>query len=367
MRIDHRLGDLGDFRRLVAAAHERGLRVVLDAVFNHTGEGHWAFRHVHAYGASSPYVNWYSIDSLPIRRDPTPNYATFGDCPYLPKLNHQNPEVREYLFAVAKRWLEEGIDGWRLDVPFELNKDFWREFRTVVKGANPDAYIVGEVWELATEWLQGDLCDGTMNYPLRTAILHFAGGQSTPEQFGADLRVVADATPVWARPGMMNLLGSHDTERLANSLNGDSFAVRVAVALLLTSPGAPLIYYGDEIGLSGGPDPDNRRCMDWDTSRWDTGLLSWHQALLTARRGRAELRGLDDEIVPAPGGLLVRRRGIGASASHLVVNARPEPVELPESILAGGRTDLLSGSVLAAGLEPGTVVVPSRAVVLVTG
>ncbi|MCR6711404.1 MAG: glycoside hydrolase family 13 protein [Demequina sp.] len=164
-RIDHRLGDLEAFRRFVVAAHDRGIRVVLDAVFNHCGEGHWAFRHLHAHREDSPYRDWFTYDSLPLTREPEANYATCEGCKYLPKLNHANQQVRDYLIDVGRHWLGEGIDGWRLDMPFLMPHDFWRDFRRAIKSEDEDCYIVAEVWEEATEWLHGDLSDGAMNYP----------------------------------------------------------------------------------------------------------------------------------------------------------------------------------------------------------
>ena len=363
-RIDHRLGDLEDFRSLVRAAHARGLRIVLDGVFNHTGEGHWAFRHVYAHGADSPYVTWYSIESLPIRRDPVPNYETFAGCPYLPKLNHHNPEVRRHLYAVARRWLAEGIDGWRLDVPFEVNHEFWRGFRDAVKAADADAYLVGEVWDLATSWLAGDTFDGTMNYPLRTAMLRFAAGRSSATELAQEVGTVREATPAWVRPEMLNLLGSHDTERLACELNGDPFATRVAVALQMTSEGAPMVYYGDEVGVSGGADPANRACMPWDEDRWDGDLLAWHRALIGLRRELPALRGPDDEFVEVPGGVLVRCRGSGEQAVHLVVNPSPSPVTLPAGAVAGARRELVRDEALP--LTADGWVVPARSIHVVS-
>ena len=364
-RIDHRLGDLDDFRSLLRAAHDRGVRVVLDGVFNHTGEGHWAFRHVYANGAQSPYVDWYSIESFPIRRDPTPNYAAFAGCPYLPKLNHHNPQVREYVYGIARRWLDEGIDGWRLDVPFEVNHEFWRGFRDVVKGHDREAYIVGEVWELATEWLGGDAFDGTMNYPWRTAALRFASGTSDAVEAAAELTAVREATPAWARPGMLNLLGSHDTERVASELESGPFAARVAVALQMTSEGAPMVYYGDEVGLTGGADPANRGCMSWDQGQWDRDLLAWHRDLIRVRHERDALRGPDDEFVAAPGGLLVRRRGSGANAVHLVVNPTETAVEVPADLLQGASRDLVTGAALP-GASSGVRRIAARSILLAT-
>ncbi len=380
-RIDHRLGSLADFRALVEEVHRRGMRIVLDAVFNHTGEGFWAFRHLEAWGDQSPYRSWYRVKSTPIERTPEITYEAFSDCPYLPALNHAEPAVRDHLLATTRQWLGEGIDGWRLDVPFLVPGDFWRVFRDLVRAENPQAYIVGEIWEVAPDHLQGDMFDGTMNYPLRAAILDYARGDTTAAGLKAGLEEIRRATPAWARPGMLNLVGSHDTQRLRRALAGDDFAIRVAVALQLTSQGAPMIYYGDEIGLDGGEDPDCRRPMPWDETAWDQKLFRFHRRLLALRQDHPGLRGPDDLIQEAPGGLLVRRRGQGAEAVHLVVNPSDRAVDLPLSLVEGARRDLLgdpspapgpsgpsgsSGPCLASGSGEGLWTLPARSLALLS-
>lgn len=364
-RIDHRLGDLESFRSLLSAAHTRGMHVVLDAVFNHCGEGHWAFRHVRAFGKDSPYADWFTIDGFPIIRDPEPNYATCMGCKYLPQFNHANREVREYLFGITRQWLAEGIDGWRLDVPFLIDKDFWREFRSIVKEADSDHYIVAELWETATEWLQGDLADGAMNYPLRETIVDYADGTISAGDFAKKLGDLQLATPEWAVPGMLNLLGSHDTERLLTRLHGDRDLVRIAVALQLTSPGAPMIYYGDEIGLEGGNDPECRASMPWDPTLWDRELLDWHRHLLRLRRDHPALRGRDDRVIHANGGLVVRRRSMNDETLYLVVNRAAHAAQLEPWIVAGARHDLVSGRAQGESLT-GAIDVPPFGVMLLT-
>jgi glycosidase len=362
-RIDHRLGDLGSFRSLVSEAHERGMHIVLDAVFNHCGEGHWAFRHVRAFGERSPYLDWFTIEGFPIVRDPEPNYATCMGCKYLPQFNHANREVRDYLFGVTRQWLAEGIDGWRLDVPFLIDKDFWREFRSIVKGVSPERYIVAEIWETATDWLQGDLADGTMNYPLRDLIVGYTEGAITAGDFAQGLSELRHATPEWATYGMLSLLGSHDTERISTRLHGNRDLLRIAVALQLTSTGAPMVYYGDEVGLEGANDPGCRASMPWNPAQWDGGLLEWHRALLSIRRDHPALRGLDDRIVHANGGLLVRRRASPEETLHVVVNRDDRPAELEAWIVSGARHDLLSDRV--QGGAPGSpIVVPPFGVMI---
>lgn len=361
-RIDHRLGDRTAFRSLLTAAHTRGMRVVLDAVFNHCGEGHWAFRHVHAHGAESPYVNWFLVDGFPIVRDPEPNYATCMGCKYLPQFNHRNPEVREYLYSVAEHWIEEGIDGWRLDVPFLINHEFWRGFRERVKARDPELYIVAEIWEEATEWLAGDTADASMNYPLREAILDFAGGTTDSAAFADRLSALYAVTPDWARTSMLNLLGSHDTVRLRSRLAGDPDAERIAVALQLTSPGAPMVYYGDEVGLQGGDDPGCRAAMPWDESVWDADLFEWHRRLIELRRRHPALRGFDDEIVHAQGEVMVRRRTGGGETAFVVINRGSVDANVPASLLGEARLDVLEG--LPVSTLGDRVNVPARGVLV---
>lgn len=340
-RIDHRLGDFDAFQKFLDAAHERGIRVVLDAVFNHCGEGHWAFRHVYAHGAESPYADWFTVDELPIVRDPEPNYATCMGCKYLPQLNHANPEVREHLLEVARFWAEKGIDGWRLDVPFLVEQDFWREFRREVKSVDEDLYVVAEIWTTAKEWLEGDIADGTMNYPLREIIVDFAQGKESAATTGERLRQLYLETPARSRQAMLNLLGSHDTERIRTRLGWDRRAERIASLLLLTSPGAPMIYYGDEVGLAGENDPGCRGSMPWDPAHWDRELFDWHRRLIALRKAHPGLRGFEDEVVPAADGLLVRRRSDGSETLWVVVNQGPESVELALATVDGAAHDLL--------------------------
>jgi glycosidase len=358
MRIDHRLGDTKSFQRLLGAAHARGIRVVLDGVFNHCGEGHWAFRHVHAHGAASRYADWFRVEAFPMVRDPVPNYATCLDCKYLPQFNHDNNEAREYLLGVAEHWTSLGIDGWRLDVPFLVPFGFWREFRRRVKALNPDLYVVAEVWETATEWLKGDTADGAMNYPLRELILNFASTRSTSSEFAEGVTSLYHLLPKQSHTSMLNLLGSHDTERLLTHLNNNVDAVKVASALLLTSPGPPMIYYADEIGTHGANDPDCRSPMQWDRSAWNGDLFECHRQLIAARRKHPALRVGDDELVPVSERVLMRRRTTRSETVTLIVNASDANAEVDRSLFPNaslvilGRKDLFDSHVEFVTLQP---------------
>ena len=318
MTVDPLLGGDAALRELLDTAHARGMRVILDGVFNHGGRGFWPFHHVLENGASSPYRDWFYLDpevlagerglnAYPDRGETAPGTSAFGyqawwGMPALPKLNHSNPAVCEFIYGVAEHWLRFGIDGWRLDVPAEIDDPaFWQEFRRRCRAVNPEAYLVGEIWDEAPEWLLGDRFDALMNYPLGTAIIGFASAgrldSAIIEQHGTYRRMLAPLdAPAFARrldhlmsvydPAItavqLNLLGSHDAPRLLTLLQRDRDAARVAMLLQLILPGAPCIYYGDEIGMEGGNDPDCRRAFPVDPGAGDRELRAFVQALLAA-------------------------------------------------------------------------------------
>ena len=321
--VDPLLGGDPGLRTLLDAAHGRGMRVVLDGVFNHTGRGFWPFHHVLENGGDSPYRNWFHIDpavlagsrpllAYPDRGTPASDfgYKAWWNLPALPKLNTDEPLVREYLFGVAEHWIRFGIDGWRLDVPAEIrDESFWQEFRARCRAIRSDVYLVGEIWDLAPEWLRGDRFDALMNYPLAEAILGFAGGPSldmdivrghheyrrTMEPldgpgFAARLLETADAYDPDVVAVQLNLLSSHDAPRMQTVLSGDDVAVRLAILIQMTLPGAPCVYYGDEIGLAGGNDPACRGAFPWDRDRWDLGLHDYVREAIRLRSDEQVLR-----------------------------------------------------------------------------
>ena len=263
--IDPVLGTLKDFDNLVKKAHALGLRVILDGVFNHCSRGFFQFNSLMELGEDSPYVDWFHVHSWPIHAySGKPNYECWWNYPALPKFNTGNPDVREYLFSVGEFWARRGIDGWRLDVPNEIDDDsFWQEFRRRVKAINPDAYIVGEIWDEPSRWLQGDQFDGVMNYPFRKAVMQYLFDEK-PIGTGEFCDKVRAAFPTNRFGTPMNLLGSHDTTRIASQPRTSPERIRLAYALMFFMPGAPCIYYGDEIGMEGGKDPDCRRAFPWD-------------------------------------------------------------------------------------------------------
>ncbi len=296
-RLDPSFGDEETLRRLVQMCHAAGIKVILDAVFNHCGLGFFAFQDVLHNGEKSRYASWFHIDSFPVRTEPVPNYETFSTgIASMPKLRTEHPEVRRYLLEVARYWIEAcSIDGWRIDVANEVDHSFWREFRSVVKAANPDAYIVGEIWHEGLPWLLGDQFDGITNYPLREACLEFfARGNWDAQRFAA---AIQRNLYIYAEPMLRacwNLLGSHDTERFLTACGGNRDSAALAAVFNLTWLGTPLIYYGDEIGMEGENDPDCRRPMVWERRRWDEDLHRLYKTLIRLRtqervlsRGRA--------------------------------------------------------------------------------
>jgi cyclomaltodextrinase / maltogenic alpha-amylase / neopullulanase len=292
-RVDPAFGDAETLKELVRRAHRRGIRVILDAVFNHAGYFFFAFQDVLEKGADSPYADWFFIEGFPVVTEPQPNYETFANGVWnMPKLNTAHPEVRAYLLDVAEYWTREAeSDGWRLDVANEVDHRFWRAFRDRVKGVNPEALIVGEIWHDAGPWLQGDQFDSVMNYLFRDAVLDFfASGKMGPDRFDALLTRSRMLYPEQATFAMFNLLGSHDTERFLTACGGRLERMRLAVLFQMTYPGMPMIYYGDEVGMTGGTDPDCRRPMVWEEEKQNRELLSFYRRLISLRKELRPLR-----------------------------------------------------------------------------
>ena len=290
--IDPHFGDAEDLRELVALCHSHGIKIVLDAVFNHCGSEFFAFQDVLEKGRQSPYAHWFNIEGFPVQTDP-PNYETFAhQIATMPKLMTQHADVRQYLLDVAVYWIREfDIDGWRLDVANEIDHEFWREFRRAVKGVKPDALIVGEVWHEASDWLRGDQFDAVMNYPLQHACFDFfAKGTIRARSFASRLAKVQVNHTHAVNLAMFNLLDSHDTERFLTSCDGDVRKLALAAAFQLTYEGSPMIYYGDEVGMVGLTDPDCRRGMLWDEAEQDRELFRWYQRLIALRREQPVLR-----------------------------------------------------------------------------
>ena len=367
-RVDPALGDLDDFHDLRDAMNERSIRIVLDCVFNHTGDEHYAFQDCMRRGTSSRYWDWYFIHGFPVSQNP-PNYRCWWDFGDLPQLNTANPEVIEHLLDVGRYWLREGGHGWRLDVPNEvdaINPEFWPEFRRQIKRQDPEAYIVGEIWTDARSWLQGDKFDAVMNYPVRTAALEFLvkpDGSLDAPGFLQNLGYQLATYPEPALQVQFNLLGSHDTPRVRTLAGGDARRVRLAQTFLYAWPGAPVLYYGDEVGLLGGKDPECRRTYPWERPEEQDLTTLGHVRTLGRLRGELEaLRRGYVHFLPSQGRVAAFARvpEVGAEGRPIVcvLNSSADAVDarIPLGELTPESVEVLLGR--AASLEGETLVVP---------
>jgi glycosidase len=332
LQIDPQFGTKEDLRELVEAAHARGIRIVLDAVFNHCGFRFRPFQDVVKKGKASKYWDWFFIDGDEVDTENV-NYETFATrLRYMPKLNVANPEVEKYLLKVATYWIKEfDIDGWRLDVANEVDHVFWRNFRTAVRQAKPDALIIGEVWHNSLPWLRGDQFDGVMNYVFREACLNFFVHQKIDaDTFAKSIVRLLHMYPEPATRSMFNLLGSHDTERILTLANDDVDAVLLAMTFQFTYPGIPMVYYGDEVGMQGGRDPDCRRGMVWDEPRQNRRIQNAVRELSNLKRREPALSSAKLRLISAEGDVLVfeRMSGDGTDVIRIAINRGDSPAKV---------------------------------------
>ena len=287
--IDPSFGTTEDLIELVDAAHAKGLRVVLDGVFNHSAPEFFAFRDLEENWENTPYRNWYYTKGKPKRPESRlvkPNYKCFSYFGGMPKLNLENEETANYFIDVALYWLRTAkIDGWRLDVGDEVSHYFWRKFRHAVKAEFPDALIVGEVWHYAADFLQGDNWDSVMNYPFLNAAMDFvAKGEISATDFLNELGFLRGNLNNNCQSVLWNLLDSHDTPRVLHRCDEDKRKMKLMAAMQLLLPGMPFVYYGDEVGMTGARDPDCRRGMLWDEDKQDKEMLAYYRRLIQLRK-----------------------------------------------------------------------------------
>ena len=382
-RIDPMLGCNEDFSRLCDEAHKRGMRVMLDGVFNHTGfvsryfNGDGFYPDVGACQSwDSPYRSWFQFIRWPDQ------YESWWGIYSLPAVNESDPSYRRFIFgdedSVVRRWLRAGADGWRLDVADELPDDFVAGIHAAARAEKPSAVVIGEVWEdgstkvaygVRRKHILGGHCDGLMNYPLRSAILsYFSGGKA--EDFVSGMETIRENYPPFAFYSAMNSLGTHDTPRIltllgaggerrdqsrdwrANfRLEGDALRLakerlRAAALLLFCFPGSPTVYYGDEAGMEGFEDPFNRRTYPWGHE--DGELLDWFKQLGALRKTHPALRRGTIRYVAVDGPLLAFARADDGEEILCVCNAGDGPVTLP---LPGNTASVLVGSPALAPLE----------------
>jgi len=391
-QVDPMLGGNAALRELLDAAHARGIRVVLDGVFNHASRGFFQFHDILENGPESAYLDWFHVEEWPLHPygGGKANYGAWWGNRALPKLNTDTPAVRRFIWDVARYWIEFGIDGWRLDVPQEIDDDeFWREFRRVVKAANPDAYIVGEIWGEAERWLQGDQYDAVMNYGVGRAALGLFAAETLDREyrpggfklmllrgraFSHQIERLVEIYPEAITQVQLNMLDSHDTARFVNQAGGDRDALRLSLLLLMALPGAPCIYYGTEVGMTGGPDPDCRRAFPWhDEAAWDRDLLDFTRRAIALRKAHPALRRGRYETLYAHEDVVIVGRQVEGDAVVIAFNAGRETQNITcavdDYLPDGALTDVWAG--LPARVSHGTLrhlaLPPRSAAVLARG
>ena len=332
MKVSPKFGTEEDLKRLLNEAHERDMRVILDFVPNHTGLGFWAFQDVVKKGKDSPYWDWYFIHKWPFSPGDPSSYEAWWGVGSLPKLNTGNPEVKEYLFKVVRRWLNFGADGWRVDVPNELvkAKEFFDEMRQLVKMEKEDAYLLAEIWQLDPSWVQGDQFDSLMNYALgRDILLNFARGSIDGENTLASLSRYFGTYGENVTAMGFNLVSSHDTGRILTDLGGGNFGdlpepegverLMLLSTLLYAMPGAPVIFQGDERSILGEKEfyDAQRYPIQWGTV--DENLLSHYKKLAQLRREILALTSSVIRIYYGKGNLLSFFRGEQGKDEVLIV------------------------------------------------
>ncbi len=321
--VDPAFGGDAALRKLVDAVHSRGMRIILDGVFNHCSDRHPFFRDVMENGKGSQYWDWFTIDGDHVIQTPAPNYACWAGVRVMPEWNHKNPTVRDYLLSVVRHWIREyGIDGWRLDTVEYLPPDFVREIRCAAKEESPEVYILGEVMGIAAAWFKHAALDGVMHYKLWEALVRFIAEEwSDAQEFAGFVRSLWRSYPPENGFSCYTLLGSHDKPRFLTFAGGDTRKLILAAAFLFSFPGAPAVYYGDEIGLRGGEDPDCRRCFPWDESAWDKGLHATFKKLIALRKAHPALRRGEPRFLDARGRFLVLARTVPGEEVVLALNA----------------------------------------------
>ncbi len=392
-RIDPMLGTEADFGRLCREAHRRGMRVILDGVFNHTGSQSRYFNADGFYptlGAAqsqdSPYFDWFSFHPWPT------DYDAWWGISTLPAVREESPSYRRYIAqgpqAIVRRWLRAGADGWRLDVADELPDDFICLLRQAVEETKPDALLLGEVWEDASNkiaysrrrrYLLGQELHGVMNYPFRTALLDYLRGGDA-DDFRECLETLRENYPPQAFRSCMNFLGTHDTPRALTVLGAESVPptregraafrlsprerrrggelLRLAALVLFTFPGCPTVYYGDEVGMEGWEDPFNRGTYPY--GREDQDLRDWFAALGRLRQDHSALRRGGLEWVWTRGGLLAFARETAEERLLIAVNAGDVPLSLPLGQPAEEAAFLLGTGPLQLLSQPPALSLPPR-------
>lgn len=343
LSIDHRFGTEETFEELVQMMHSNDMKIIIDGVFNHTGTEFFAMQENFEKQKESDYLDWYYIKQFPIEEKPT-SYESWQGYASLPELNIDNPEVKAFFNRVIGKWMMKNIDGWRLDAADQIPKYFWNNyFYPNIKSINEEALVVGEYWKDSTEYFQAPSFDGVMNYLFKdAALLYVKNGQA--KTFVESTNSYLNKYPPQVIHSLWNLLGSHDTERIFTMLEEDVERMKMISALQMTFIGAPLIYYGDEIGMTGGNDPFDRKPFPWKEEMSDKDLLEHYKKIIDLRKNRESLQLGDYKVIEADEGLLIFERITEKEQTIVVVNSKNKPITTDK--LEGEFLDLYNDDII---------------------
>jgi cyclomaltodextrinase / maltogenic alpha-amylase / neopullulanase len=388
--IDPGFGTDADFERLTQEAARRGIRVITDTSLNHTGadsiyfDRYGNFKSGGAFEGSrvrpdSPYASWYTFDTR--QAEPDKQFKGWVGVTDLPELDKSSPAWRQFAYgapdSVMKLWLDRGASGWRMDVVPWVPDDFWREWRAAIKAHKPDALTVAETWFDASKYFVGDMFDSTMNYIFRNTVQAYAAGGHAAELY-RNLEHLREAYPPQALHALMNLLSTHDQARALHVFGWHDGTrdeaviarakarLKLAVLFQMTYPGSPAVYYGDEVGVTGGDDPFNRAPYPWPDQggRPDLSLRDTFRALIRLRHAHPVLRrGSLGPPLWADEHVLVLARQLGdrwaITATNNSSRARTVTVPLPAGAPRGAWDDVLGGGTVKTGPQGLTFELPA--------
>lgn len=328
LKIDDNFGNDYVFEEFISLAEDSGIKLILDGVFNHTGYDFFAFKDLREREETSPYKDWYFVKRFPIRKiqDRAMTYVGWNGYAYMPKVNSLNEGWQAYVERLVRKYNLEGIGGWRLDVATEVDPLFWSGFfRPLVKSLEKDMILVAEFWGDARSLLRGKTFDSAMNYPFKEAVIEyvFRAGNSAAK-FAAMTNLYLNAYPPQTLHSLWNILDSHDTERILTLAFNQVDLLKIAVAIQMTFIGSPVIYYGDEVGMKGGKDPENRAPMLWDEEKWNWEIYDFYKTLIDLRRAHESIRDGEYEVLTAEGPVFSFRRWKDYDEVIVVINPSRE-------------------------------------------
>lgn len=328
-KIDSSFGDLEDFKKLISVCHKNNIKLIIDGVFNHTNPGFFAFKDILKNGENSKYKDWYTIFDYPVEVSSEPNYRSFCGVSDMPQLNGVNTEVQKYITGVVKYWEGFGIDGLRLDVPYFIDAAMLEKIRK-----STDLYIVAEIWGLGRKFVP-KYFDGVMNYSFRDLVKRAVVNRAIEASIFIDEWNYIEETYGENIHSCFNMSGSHDTERIYNYCSGDIEKEKMFYAFLFLFPGMPLVYYGDEIGMKGENDPYCRRCMEWDSSKWNRNIFNYIKELIKLRKSNIALQKGSINFTGYKGCMLAFERIYEDKKTKVYINFGRDPETIDGVMLEG--------------------------------